>query len=169
MNTELLIIFIALNIVNVIIQTVKSLATVKCGKTVASVVNAVAYGLYTVVVVYTVCDLPLWLKVVVVGSCNLVGVFVVKWCEEKARKDKLWKVEATVRTMQEAEEIINLLKDKNIPCNYIDINRYVLINCYCATQRQSAGVKTILDLYHAKYFVSESPVVNVAFSISVDS
>ena len=156
MNTELLIIFIALNIVNVIIQTVKSLATVKCGKTVASVVNAVAYGLYTVVVVYTVCDLPLWLKVVVVGSCNLVGVFVVKWCEEKARKDKLWKVEATVRTMQEAEEIINLLKDKNIPCNYIDINRYVLINCYCATQRQSAGVKTILDLYHAKYFVSES-------------
>ena len=61
MNTELLIIFIALNIVNVIIQTVKSLATVKCGKTVAAVVNAVAYGLYTVVVVYTVCDLPLWL------------------------------------------------------------------------------------------------------------
>lgn len=156
MNTELLIIFIALNIVNVIIQTVKSLATVKCGKTVASVVNAIAYGLYTVVVVYTVCDLPLWLKVVVVGACNLVGVFVVKWCEEKARKDKLWKVEATVRTMQEAEEIINLLKDKNIPCNYIDINRYVLINCYCATQKQSAGVKTILDLYHAKYFVSES-------------
>ena len=59
MNTELLIIFIVLNIVNVIIQTVKSLATVKCGKTVAAIVNAVAYGLYTVVVVYTVCDLPL--------------------------------------------------------------------------------------------------------------
>ena len=59
MNTKLLILFIALNIVNVIIQTVKSLATVKCGKTVAAIVNAVAYGLYTVVVVYTVCDLPL--------------------------------------------------------------------------------------------------------------
>ena len=57
MNTELLIIFIALNIVNVIIQTVKSLATVKCGKTVAALVNAIAYGLYTVVVVYIVCDL----------------------------------------------------------------------------------------------------------------
>ena len=51
MNTELLIIFIVLNIVNVVIQTVKSLATVKCGKTVAAIVNAVAYGLYTVVVV----------------------------------------------------------------------------------------------------------------------
>lgn len=91
MNEKLFITFVILNIVNVIIQTVKSLATVKCGKTIASIVNAVAYGLYTVVVVYTVCDLPLWLKVVVVGLANLVGVFVVKLVEEKSRKDKLWK------------------------------------------------------------------------------
>ena len=156
MNTELLIIFITLNIVNVIIQTVKSLATVKCGKTIAALVNAVAYGLYTVVVVYTVCDLPLWLKVVVVGACNLVGVFFVKWGEEKARKDKLWKVEATVSTAEDAKEIIGLLARAGIPHNYIDINRYVLVNCYCATQKQSRGVKSILDTYNAKYFVSES-------------
>ena len=83
MDYELLIVFIILNIVNVIIQTVKSIATIKCGKGMASVVNAIAYGLYTVVVVYTVCDLPLWLKVVVVGLCNLVGVFCVKWGEER--------------------------------------------------------------------------------------
>lgn len=156
MNTELLVMFIVLNAVNVVIQTVKSLCTINCGKTVAALVNAVAYGLYTVVVIYMVCDLPLMWKVLIIALCNFVGVWLVKWGEEKARKDKLWKVEATVRTMEEAEEIINLLKDKNIPCNYIDINRYVLINCYCATQKQSAGVKTILDLYHAKYFVSES-------------
>ena len=95
MNEKLFITFVILNIVNVIIQTIKSLATVKCGKTVASIVNAVAYGLYTVVVVYTVCDLPLWLKVVVVGVANLIGVYVVKLIEEKSRKDKLWKIEAT--------------------------------------------------------------------------
>ena len=84
------------NVVNVIIQTVKSLATVKCGKTVAAIVNAVAYGLYTVVVVYTMCDLPLWAKALIVGVANLIGVYVVKLFEEKARKDKLWKVEATI-------------------------------------------------------------------------
>ena len=88
MNKELLIVFIVLNIVNVVIQTVKSLATVKCGKTVAAIVNAVAYGLYTVVVVYTVCDLPLWLKVVVVGVANLIGVYVVKYFEEKGLSKK---------------------------------------------------------------------------------
>ena len=45
MNWNLLWLFVGLNVVNVIIQTVKSLATVKCGKTVAAMVNALAYGL----------------------------------------------------------------------------------------------------------------------------
>lgn len=156
MDYELLIVFIVLNIVNVIIQTVKSIATIKCGKGMASVVNAIAYGLYTVVVVYTVCDLPLWLKVVVVGLCNLVGVFCVKWGEEKARKDKLWKVEATVWQ----NYTVSLHKDLDIagiPHNYIDnVGKYTLFNVYCETQAQSAKAKAILDMYSAKYFVSES-------------
>lgn len=155
MNYELLIIFIILNIVNVIIQTVKSIATIKCGKGMAALVNAVAYGLYTVVVVYTVCDLPLWLKVVIVGACNLVGVFCVKWCEEKARKDKLWKVEATVKPT-EAEAIKQYCKVLNVPFSYIDIDKYVIFNFYCATQAQSALVKSVLNNHNAKYFVSES-------------
>ena len=156
MNTELLIIFIVLNIVNVVIQTVKSLATVKCGKTVAALVNAIAYGLYTVVVVYTVCDLPLWLKVVVVGLCNLVGVFCVKWGEEKARKDKLWKVEATINEPYK-ESLIDALKKANLPFNYIEgVGKYVLFNIYCPTQEESKAVKGLLDFHKAKYFVSES-------------
>ena len=156
MNTKLLILFIALNIVNVVIQTVKSLATVKCGKTVAAVVNAVAYGLYTVVVVYTVCDLPLWLKVVVVGACNLVGVFCVKWGEEKARKDKLWEVRATVYESY-TESLHHDLESANIPHNYIpNIGKYTIFNIYCETQTESKRVKNLLDYYKVKYFVSES-------------
>ena len=162
MDTKLLITFIVLNVVNVIIQTVKSSATVKCGKVAAAVVNAVAYGLYTVVLVYTVCELPLWLKVIVVAFCNLVGVFVVKLGEEKARKDKLWKVEATVLSQgfdPKYDDCIIELKKSGIPFNYIDVNKYLLINCYCATQKDSAEVKTILNRFNAKYFVSESKVL----------
>ena len=96
MDIKLLITFILLNITNVIIQTIKSLVTVKCGKTAAALINAAAYGLYTVVVIYTVCELPLYLKALIVAICNLVGVYVVKLIEERARRDKLWKVEATI-------------------------------------------------------------------------
>ena len=156
MEMKLLVLFIVMNIINVVIQTVKSIATIKCGKVVAAIVNAVAYGLYTYIVVLTMCDLPLLAKCLIVAGANFIGVYVVKLIEEKARKDKLWKVEATVYTAEDAKEITGLLTRAGIPYNYIDIHRYVLINCYCATQKQSRGVKTILDTYGAKYFVSES-------------
>ena len=159
MDTKLLLVFIGLNIANVIIQTVKSIATVKCGKGVAAIVNAVAYGLYTVVTVYLLCELSLSLKALIVALCNLVGVYVVKWAEEKARKDKLWKVEATIPNQgifAENDDCLIELKNANIPMNYIDINKYILVNCYCATQTESKIVKEILNKYNAKYFVSES-------------
>ena len=159
MDTQLLIIFIILNILNVIIQTVKSIATVKCGKAVAALINAIAYGLYTVVTVYMMCNLPLGWKAAIVALCNLIGVYVVKWAEEKARKDKLWKVEATIPNQgisAENDDCLIELKNANIPMNYIDIDKYIIINCYCATQAESTIIKKILDKHNAKYFVSES-------------
>ena len=158
-DNKLLLVFIVLNIANVIIQTVKSIATVKCGKGMAALINAVAYGLYTIVTVYLMCELDLYLKAGIVAVCNLVGVYVVKWAEEKARKDKLWKVEATIPNQgisAENDDCLIELKNANIPMNYIDINKYILVNCYCATQAESKIVKEILNKYNAKYFVSES-------------
>ena len=70
-----LVVFIVLNVVNVIIQTVKSIATIKCGAWSAAVVNALAYGLYTVVVVYMNADgLGIFWKAVIIGVANLFGV-----------------------------------------------------------------------------------------------
>ena len=156
---KLLIDFIILNVLNVIIQTVKSLCTVKCGKGVAAVVNAVAYGLYTVVTVYMMCELPLETKALIVALCNLVGVYVVKLLEEKARKDKLWKVELTVRENYTTELHTNL-KDLDIPHKYIEnVGNYTIFNIYCTTQKESALVRDIANRYNAKYFVTESKVL----------
>ena len=153
---SLLAVFVLLNIVNVIIQTIKSLCTVKAGKTVAALVNAVAYGFYTIVVIYMVCDLDLWVKVAVVGGANLVGVFIVKWVEEVSRKDRLWKVEMTVPTAI-ADKMVTDLESFKIPHNYIpNVGKYTIFNCYCATQKESAFVKDIAERNKAKFFVTES-------------
>ena len=152
---KLLILFIIMNVLNVIIQTVKSICTIKCGKTVAAIVNAVAYGLYTYIVVLTMCDLPLLAKCLIVAGCNFVGVWVVKHFEEKARKDKLWKVEATI-PVEVAEKVKHDLRANCLPHNYIDIEKYYLFNVYCENQEQSKVAKVVLDYYNAKYFVSES-------------
>lgn len=152
---NLLTTFIVLNITNVLIQTVKSIATIKCGKGVAALVNAVAFGLYTIVTVYMMCELPLAAKAVIVALCNLVGVWIVKWLEEKARKDKLWKVEVTIPAA-EAKQMLEDCKYYGLTYNYVDINKWYLFNFYCPTQKDSLNVKKLLKSYNAKYFVTES-------------
>lgn len=157
MNTSLLVLFVSLNVANVIIQTIKSIATIKCKPMIAAIVNAIAYGLYTVVLVYMVCDLPLWAKVVVVGGANLVGVYLVKFFEERGRKDKLWKVEVTVPTCS-AEKVDKELQE--VSHSYITLSeKHTLFNVYCATQTESKKVKEIVKQYGAKYFVTESKIL----------
>lgn len=155
---DMLIIFITLTILNVVIQTVKSIATIKCGKWIAALVNAVAYGLYTYVIFFTSADgIDLHTKALITAFANLVGVYVVKFFEEKARKDKLWKVEAT---FSHKENFIHNLKIwaeiNHIALNYIDIDKYYVVNFYCPTQKESAIVKEFVDKFDGKYFVSES-------------
>lgn len=159
MEMKLLILFVVMNIVNVVLQTIKSIATIKCGKFMAGLINAVAYGLYTYIVVLTMCDLPLLAKCFIVAGCNFVGVYVVKLIEEKARKNKVWKVECTIPANQ-VERLKFTLHQyaDDIPYNYIDIQKYYIFNFYCATRTQSTTVKTLLEQcnFKVKYFVSES-------------
>ena len=150
---NLLVTFVIFNILNVIIQTVKSIATIKCNKWVASLINAVAYGLYTYIVVLTVCELPLWIKVLVVALANLVGVFVVKLIEEKSRKDKLWKVEIAVAKCYMNDVEVNL---QTIPHNCIDTGSWVMFNCYCGCQKDTAFVVNVAKRYKGKISAYES-------------
>ena len=156
---ELLILFIICNIANVIIQTIKSLATIKGSPLVAAAVNALAYGFYTYIIIITNCELPVLQKCIIVALCNLIGVYVVKKVEDKARKDKLWKVEMTIPS-DSKDFIDTFLTNCNVPHSYIEgIGRYTIFNCYCSTQIQSKNVKEILEKVGGKYFVSESKIL----------
>lgn len=156
METKLLILFIVMNIINVIIQTIKSIATIKCGKVAAALINAGAYGLYTYIVVLTMCDLPLLTKCLIVAVANFIGVYVVKYFEEKSRKDKLWQVQATVLRGW-TKELHSKLDEADLSHNYLEnVGKYTLFNIYCETQEESSKAKKLLDHYQAKYFVSES-------------
>lgn len=153
MNTILL--FALCTAVNVILSTIKSILTVNGGKVSASFINAITYGFYSYVIVLTSADgMPIWLKMAITAVCNFVGVYFVKWIEEKARKDKLWKVELTVPTKYTNTIDFDL---HDVPHSYIELSdKHTLFNFYCATQKESAKVKAIANQYEAKYFVAES-------------
>ena len=151
-----LMVFIILNVVNVIIQTIKSIATVSWGKWGASIANAIAYSLYTVVVIFMNADgLGIMWKAIIIGLANLVGVYVVKVVEEKKRKIKLWKVEMTV-DKEDFERLLTRARLEGLVLNYIDIEKWVLVNFYCETQEESTKVKELAKQYNTKYFVSET-------------
>lgn len=153
MNTIFL--FALCTAVNVILSTIKSILTVNGGKVSASLINAITYGFYSYVIVLTSADgMPIWLKMAITAVCNFVGVYFVKWIEEKARRDKLWKVELTVPTRYTNTIDFDL---RDVPHSYIELSdKHTLFNFYCATQKESAKVKAIANQYEAKYFVAES-------------
>lgn len=148
---NLLILFIVLNIANVILQTAKSICTVKCGKLVAAIANAIAYGLYTVVIVYTVCNLPLWEKILVVAVANFIGVYVVKMVEQKLEKEKLWKIELAIPIANhDAQDIHHTLELREIPNNWITLGSWNIFNCYCMTKHQTEICQSIAKDLHGK-------------------
>ena len=69
---------------------------------------------------------------IITAVANFVCVWIIKFIEEKAKKDKLWKVEVTLRP-HHALTVANLLNEMNIPFNWVDIKKYHLFNIYCAT------------------------------------
>ena len=72
------------------------------------------------------------------------------------RKDKLWKIEATVYKPY-TESLDHDLKKAGIPHNYIEnVGKYTVFNLFCETQTQSKTAREILDRNKAKFFVSES-------------
>lgn len=156
---NILILFIILNIANVIIQTIKSIATIKCGKTVASIVNAVAYGLYTYVVFFTASDgIDLHTKAVVTAVANLVGVFVVKYVEEKKAKDKLWKVELAV-PCEKLDIADRLISESKIPYNIMLVGDWAMFNAYCDTKADTHKMSEIAKVVEGKISAYESKAV----------
>lgn len=152
---KLLITFVILSILNVVFSTVKSLITVKGSPICASLVSALYYSYYNVVLIYTVADFPLWQKVIVTFACNLIGVYLVKWAEVKTRKDRLWEIRGTIKDDVDAAMCIEMLSTSDIPFNYIDVTKYVIFNCYSATQEDSLKIKDIFERCNAKYFATE--------------
>ena len=151
----MLITFVILNVLNVIIQTAKSIVTIKCEKGIAALVNAIAYGLYTVVLVYMNWDMPLWEKVIVVGSANLIGVYVVKFFEEKSKKDKLWKIEFSLKKGY-FDSAVKELNINDISYNFSTFGEYITITAFANTQEETKIISNIVKKNNAKYFITET-------------
>ena len=155
---KFLITFIILSIINVIFSTIRSITTIKGDKFTASVISGAYFAFYNIMLIYTVADFPMWQKCVITFICNVIGVYIVKYIEEKARKDKLWAIRFTVKD-NEREEVINDLKEKEVPYYYHIVGNHTVFETFCNSQKETLKVKEIVEKFNAKYFISENRIV----------
>lgn len=155
-----IIIFTVATVINITLSTIRSLCTIKGGKWLSALTNALCYGFYPLIVMLTAKDsVTIWANMIITAVANFICVWLIKYIEEKARKDKLWKFECTI-FKNELPRLQELLKlgFSDIPYNYIDIDKYYIVNFYCATQQQSVDIQNLFEQcnFKVKYFVSES-------------
>lgn len=155
--------FVILNFINVLVNTARSLCTIKGGKWVASIMNAICYGYYTVIIVITATyDMPILIKCFAVAFVNFVGVFTIKFCEEKMQKDKMWIYNATAKVCNsDLVKIVTLLKEAKVKLVYSKVaDELYTLQIFSNTQKESVMIKSILDNYSIKYCAIETKEKN---------
>ena len=156
-----IVVFIVCQLINVALNTAKTIIMHKEEKISSSIINAITYGFYAIIVVMTASALPLWVTIVITFMTNLIGVYGSMWLLEKFKKDSLWEITATTdrEHLEEIREYLNMCK---IPHNYNLIDNYentkIVFRIYSENQKQSIETKYILDKCNAKYIVHEERV-----------
>ena len=148
--------FIILNVVNVIIGTGKSILLVKGNRWQAAFMSALDKGIYTVILLaIATADIDGIAKVLVSAACTFIGVFIAKTIEQHFAKDKLWKIELTVRK-EFADDLKGKLDECGIANSYDKIGSHTRFACYAYTKEESSKVHSLGKQYNAKFFISES-------------
>ena len=159
--TLYIIVFVVCQLINVALNTAKTIIMHKEEKISSSIINAITYGFYSIIVVMTASALPLYITIIITFATNLIGVYGSMWLLEKFKKDSLWEITATV-DRKHLDEIRDYLNICGISHNYNLIDNYenskVVFRIYSETQKQSEETRYILDKFGAKRIVHEERV-----------
>lgn len=164
-----IVVFTVCQLINVALNTAKTIIMHKEEKVSSAVINAVTYGFYAIIVVMTASALPLWITIVISALTNLFGVYGSMWLLDRFKKDSLWEIVANITVSDEElsyfqvimtkyEISYNLVKLYGV--NLADGKHHLTATMYSKNQEQSAIIKTTLDNFveKAKYIVHEERV-----------
>lgn len=150
----LLIGFIVATLINVILSTLKSVITVKGGRLVASITNAIAYGFNTICI-KSISDVELWVAILVTVISNLVGVYIALTILKKFEKERLWKITVSVPTESLSELKEDLITAKLGFIIYeTSYDKYKVLDVFSHGKEESRALKMLLVKYKAKYTIN---------------
>lgn len=151
-----ILLFAIATVVNVTLSTIRSLCTIKGGKWISAISNAVCYGFYPLIVMLTARGtVDIIVNMTITAIANFICVWLIKYVEEKAKKDKLWKIEMAI-PKEEKKLVAETLEYKEIPYNYSEVDSWVMFNCYCAEQKDTNVCKKMAKELNGKISAYES-------------
>lgn len=162
--TAYIITFVVCQFINVALNTIKTIIMHKEEKISSSIINAITYGFYAIIVVMTASALPLWVTIVITIVTNLIGVYGSMWLLERFKKDSLWEIVANIKVdKRELDLFESYLGGYDIPynlvkvygCDVSDGKTPFTAHIYSENQLQSQRIKALLDDFGAKYIVHE--------------
>lgn len=152
-------VFFGSSIINVILNTIKSIVTIKGSTRAAAIMNAVTFGFYTIIV-KQISDFDLVVTVPITILANLFGVYLAKWILHFFQKDKLWRISCTISKKHHIDT--GVFKEKfdkyNIEYTIIPLDDYksgYIIDIFSKTQGESELIKEIITTNNIKYTVYE--------------
>ena len=146
MNLNFLLLFCGISLFNVIMQTVKSLCTVRCSTFIAACVNALTYAVYVYVIVYTNAEgLSLWGKAIITACANFAGVYIANFFFNKFfTKEVNWVVSISTNITDVFIQGLNKVGLIYHDYGYNSDLTYKLIDVYCPTKEASKTLLSIL-------------------------
>lgn len=154
-----ILIFFILTLINVMLSTIKSIITVRGTRGQATMMNAVAYGFYTIII-KQITEFNTFITVTVTIVANLIGVYFSMWLLDKFKKDKLWTISVTAKNSEIGNKIIDELNNFNISFRVYEIlkktSSTIGLDIFSENQKDSKNIKMILNKYSVKYHIVES-------------
>lgn len=150
--------FFLLQLINVILSTMRSILTINAKPSVAALFNACSYTFYNVIV-KLITSQDMAVIMVVTFLTNLLGVYIAKFILNKMTKDKLWIYNATIKGKNiSIDTIIEMLKVAKIDYLYNTIKQDSLysLQIFAPSQKESKLIREILNTYNIKYYATEA-------------
>lgn len=152
MTSKALWLFVVIQLVNVIISTIKSIVTVNGSRKNASIINAISYT-FGAVITKLLTQQSFEVAIIVTFITNLLGVWIGKYIMDKRKPENLWTVNATVRS-KEKSALEKALLHRGIQFILLpaENDRY-LYTIFARSKAESALLEDILKNFDVKYHI----------------
>lgn len=150
-----ILLFAAIQIVNVVLATVRSILTVNGSKLTAASISSISY---TIGAITTKLLTQQTFEVVVIVTflTNLIGVYIAKLILEKSKKAKLWTITATLRS-DDKDTVETELKRRGVQFTLCPaLNDRFLIDIFSYSKGESTIVKEIMRNCGARFTITEN-------------